>query len=74
MAMDEPDEALIAYEISNELSPNRFNGVYGAASAAITLGDQEKAVLYFEQLLKLAEGINSNRFELEEARKYLKET
>lgn len=74
MAMDEPDEALIAYEISNELSPNRFNGVYGAASAAKTLGDQEKAVLYFEQLLKLAEGVNSNRFELEEARKYLKET
>jgi len=74
MAMDQPDEALISYEISNELSPNRFNGVYGAAGAAKTLGDQEKAAMYFEQLLKLAEGVNSNRFELEEAREYLKES
>ncbi len=74
MALDHPEEALIAYEISNELSPNRFNGVYGAAVAAKTLGDQEKAVLYFEQLLRLTEGVNSNRPELEEAREYLKET
>ena len=73
MAMDQPNEALIAYEISNELSPKRFNGVYGAASAAKTLGDQKEAAMYFEQLLKLAEGVNSNRLELEEAREYLKD-
>jgi tetratricopeptide (TPR) repeat protein len=71
MAMDKPSEALVAYEKNIELSPNRFNGVYGAACAAKRLGDQEKAATYFEQLLNLAEGVNSDRVELEEAREYL---
>ena len=73
MAMDQPEEALIAYEISNKLSPNRFNGLYGAAQAAKNSGDQKKATIYYEELLKLTEGVDSDRAELEEAKEYLKE-
>ena len=43
------------------------------AMAAKKLGDQIKAKKYFEDLLKLTEGVDSDRAELEEAREYLNE-
>ena len=70
-AMDRPFEALVAYEENIESRPGRFNSVYGAAIAAKNLADQDKAAKYFEELLKLAEGVNSDRFELEEAREFI---
>ncbi len=73
LAMGRPVEALVSYESNLKRSPNRFNGVYGAAIAATQSGNQEKATIYFEQLLKLTENSNSDRPELEEAREYLNE-
>jgi tetratricopeptide (TPR) repeat protein len=70
-ALDRPSDALIAYEENIESRPGRFNSVYGAAIAAKNLADQEKAAKYFEELLKLAEGVKSDRFELEEAREFI---
>ena len=49
----------------------RFNGIYGAAIAAKQLGDNEKAPLYFEQLLELTENSNVERPEIKEARKFI---
>jgi hypothetical protein len=36
-------------------------------------GNQKKTTKYFEKLLKLTEGVESDRPELEEAREYLNE-
>jgi len=71
LELEQPKEALAAYEINLEVRPNRFNGLYGAAIAAKLSGDEEKAVLYFKQLLKLTENSNSDRPELKLAREYV---
>lgn len=66
-----PEEALNVFEESMKVSPNRFNGLYGAAIAAKQSGNKDKATIYFESLLKLTENTNSDRPELIEAKKYL---
>lgn len=72
MAMNKPAEALVAYEENLKSTPGRFNSVYGAALMAKSLADQDKAAMYFEKLLKLTEGVNSDRSEVEEASKFVK--
>ena len=62
--LNKPKEALNAYEINLIGHPNRFNGIYGAAIAAKLSGNEEKADLYFNQLLKLTEHSKSDRPEL----------
>ena len=71
LEMDKPSQALEAYEIDLKGHPNRFNGIYGAAVAAKNLSDHKKATMYFEELLKLAEGVDSDRTELEEAKEFI---
>ena len=71
LELDRPDEALVAYEVNLEGHPNRFNGLYGAAIAAKQSGNEEKADLYFDQLLHLAENSNSDRPELKEAKEFV---
>ena len=55
------------------LSPNRFNGIYGAAIASKSVGDDEKATAYFKMLLTLTKLSASNRPVLEEAKKYVRQ-
>jgi len=69
--LNKPAEALIAYETDLRVHPNRFNGIYGAAVAANGVGNKTKAIEYFNQLLQVTAGSNSNRKELEEAREFL---
>ena len=66
-------EALEAYELNLKIRPNRFNGIYGAAVSAKKIGEHEQATTYFEELLKLAEGVDSDRVELEEAREFVRQ-
>jgi len=73
LAMNQPSEAMQAYEKNLKRNPYRFNSIYGVAIAAEKSGDQKKATTYFEKLLKLTEGVESDRPELEEAREYLNE-
>jgi len=73
MTMNRSDEALIAYEQNLKINPNRYNGLYGAAVAAKQSGNQEKAKMYFEQLIRLTENSNSDRIEIEEARMFLEQ-
>src|SRR5450631_177723 len=47
-------EALHAYESALQKSPNRFNSLYGAGVSAEKLGDKQKTVFYFKQLLTIA--------------------
>ncbi len=71
LAMNKPMQALETYEVNLKGHPNRFNGIYGAAIAAKSIGDKEKTRLYFERLQELAKGINSDRAELKEANQFL---
>lgn len=72
LTLNKPQEALATYELNLERRPNRFNGVYGAATAAKQARNMEKATSYFEILLKLTEKTNSDRPEIKEAKAFLK--
>lgn len=74
LEMNRPKEALTAYQENLNKHPERFNGIYGAAVAAKQSGNQEKAVTYYKQLLELAKDSNSNRPELEEAKKFIQQS
>jgi len=66
-----PQQALIEYQTDLKLSPNRFNGLYGAARAAEAAGKQSDASEYYALLLKTCEGGSSTRPELSHARELL---
>ncbi len=50
MELHRPAEALGEYESVLEISPNRFNDLFGAASAAQMAGDSSKAKSYYSKL------------------------
>jgi tetratricopeptide (TPR) repeat protein len=64
-------QALTEYETDLKFNPNRFNGLYGAASAAEQAGQNEKASAYYAQLVKSCDGSNSDRPELGRAKALL---
>lgn len=72
MKLNNPAEALGAYELNLKIRPNRFNGLYGAALAAKQSGDNEKAIQYFNQLIELTKDFNSDRSEIAEAKEFIK--
>ena len=63
-----PEQALAEYETDLKFNPNRFNGLYGAASAAEMAGKNEKASAYYAQLVKVCAGSSSDRPELGRAK------
>jgi hypothetical protein len=67
-----PAEALTEYRQSMKVSPNRFNGVFGAGKAAEAVGDKAEARGYFEALLKFTDnGSASSRPEIAYAKAFL---
>ena len=50
MALHQPAQALAEYESVLKISPNRFNDLYGAASAAQMAGAPAKAKSYYSKL------------------------
>jgi tetratricopeptide (TPR) repeat protein len=62
-----PQEALAEYQAVLKVAPNRFNAVYGAASAAEAAGNTQAANEYFHKLTQIAVG--DERPELATARK-----
>jgi tetratricopeptide (TPR) repeat protein len=71
LELKQPVAALREFETSLRSAPNRFNGLYGAARAAMLAGDQKNAKVYFEKLLELCRQADSSRPEIEEARAFL---
>jgi len=63
----QPREALTEYEAVLKVAPNRFNALYGAASAADSAGNATAANQYFRKLSEIAVG--DERPELVTARK-----
>ena len=65
------DEAIDAYEATLLVSPNRFNSLYGAGYAAQNAGDFKKAKFYYEKLIALTSGIDSDRSCLKIVKEFL---
>lgn len=63
-----PADALAEYEAALRVTPNRFNGVYGAARSAELAGDSARAKSYYTRLLELCDKATSARPELQRAR------
>jgi tetratricopeptide (TPR) repeat protein len=54
MELKQPAAALVEFEISQQIEPNRFRGLYGAARAAAAVGDMEKAGALYEEVVALS--------------------
>ncbi len=67
LVQNQPKEALTEFEAVLQVAPNRFNAVYGAATAAAGAGEVELADKYFRKLTEIAVG--NERPELVTARK-----
>jgi len=75
LAEGRPAEALAQYEIDLKLSPNRFNGLAGAAQAAVGAGRKDEAGRLYGQLLQVTHGgRQSQRPEISRARAFLQQT
>ena len=71
LELKQPTQALREFEASLSASPNRFNGLSGAARAAQRAGDTEKARSYYAKLVSLSDHGDSTRVELTDARTFL---
>lgn len=69
--MDKPAMALVAYEKSLQISPNRFYSLYGAGYSAELSGNNEKATKYYQELLDVAANADSPRPRVDKAKEYL---
>jgi tetratricopeptide (TPR) repeat protein len=68
LELKRPQEALIEYESSLKMSPNRLNGLYNAGQAAEAAGDKAKAAQFYATLLKITDhGAHSERSEVKHA-------
>ena len=71
MEQQQPAQALKEYETSNESTPNRLRGLYGAAKAADLAKVQDKASTYFRKLAELTKDADYDRAEIREAKAIL---
>jgi tetratricopeptide (TPR) repeat protein len=71
LELRQPIAALQEFETSLRTTPNRFNGLYGAARAAKLASDQKRAKTYYAKLVALCRHGDSIRPEIEEAKAFL---
>jgi tetratricopeptide (TPR) repeat protein len=71
LELKQPVEALREFETSFSSTPNRFNGLYGAARAARFAGNNNSAKLYYAKLLDLSSDADTTRPEIIEAREFV---
>jgi tetratricopeptide (TPR) repeat protein len=71
LELGKPAEALAEYRSDLVASPNRLNGLYGAARAARLSGDAAAAKEYYQKLLAQCGKADGAREQLAEARAYL---
>ncbi len=67
LEMKKPDDALVEYKAALAESPNRFDGLYGAAQAAQLAGNATEARGYLAKLVKVCSP-DADRPELQTAR------
>jgi hypothetical protein len=71
LELKQPKEALQAFEATRQKEPNRLRTIFGAAQAAEQAGDSAKATRYYQQLLKLAQHADTDRPEIQQAKRFL---
>jgi tetratricopeptide (TPR) repeat protein len=69
--LNQPGQALREFETSLRDSPNRFNGLYGAAHAAELSGDLKTASAYYGKVVALCNNADGTRVELQRAKQFL---
>lgn len=75
LELHRPQEALTEYDIALKMSPNRFNALFNAGSAAEMIGDKDKATKYYSVLLKNTDnGAHSERTEFARVKTFLSST
>lgn len=72
-SLGRPEEAMEAFVAQLQLSPNRLNGLYGAARSARLTGNHAEAKRYYTQLLALTKDADAGTAGAEEAKKFLTE-
>jgi predicted TPR repeat methyltransferase len=72
LASGDATAALAAFEETMRKEPNRFRGMFGAASAADKAGNRTAARQHYEKLLQIATGGSEDRVELQQARAFVK--
>lgn len=73
LELNRPAEALNEYERSLANSPNRFNGLYGAARASQLQGNRIKARLFYQKIVSICAHSDAGRPELQRAREFLRQ-
>ncbi len=71
LEMKRPQEALTAYLLSLEKTPNRFNSLFGAGRANELMGDKDKAMNYYQKIIETSGLTKSNRKSLQHVTKFL---
>jgi tetratricopeptide (TPR) repeat protein len=66
-----PREALEAFEAALRNEPARYWELFGAAQAAERVGDQERATLYYTQLIRQTQGTGGTRESIKVANEFL---
>jgi len=73
LELSQPVDALREYERSLADSPNRLNGLYGAGHAAQLAGDDSKARVFYQKMIRICAAGDASRAELQRARAFLRE-
>lgn len=73
LALDRPEQAIEAYQAALEVSPNRFNSLYGVGRAAEQAGQYELATEYYTRLADVSEQADTERESLTRAKTFLAE-
>lgn len=71
LLLGKPEDALLAYETSLKISPNRFNSLYGAGYSAELSANISKAKHYYSELNNLIIEADSDRPELKQVKAFL---
>src|SRR5262245_13628933 len=71
LTANKPAEALLEFELSLRVVPNRFRSLAGAGQAAAQSGKKKLAESYFKQLVSMAANADSERPALNTARSFL---
>lgn len=73
LALERPEEALDAYQTALEISPNRFNSLYGAGRAAERAEQYDVAKRFYGKLAEVSAEADSERDPLTRAKAFLAE-
>ncbi len=71
LELNQPEPALKEFEKSLEGYPNRIRAFYGAAKAAETSGNRQKAAEYYKKLVALTAKADSDKKEIQQAKAFL---